>query len=112
MLHLLGSDNGISRIQCIGKTGIGIFHSKAVTIMHLEFSGCAADFSDDVKWHAGIGILYITDLNISKVVVTNSTGWGVLANNILGTSQNPQLYIHLQQWYGSIFLRWEYFFSV
>lgn len=55
--------------------------------MHLEFSGCAADFSDDVKWHAGIGILCITDLNISNVVVTNSTGWGVLANKILGSSQ-------------------------
>lgn len=86
-LMLLGSDNGKSRNQCIGKTGLGIFYSKAITIMHLEFSGCAADFSDDVKWHAGIGILCITDLNISNVVVTNSTGWGVLANNILGSSQ-------------------------
>ena len=57
--------------------------------MHLEFSGCAADFSDDVKWRAGIGILCITDFNISNVVVTNSTGWGVLAINcnILGSSQ-------------------------
>ena len=68
-------------IRCQGSVGFNITSSTNVSIQNLLFTNCGA-----VYHIATIYILQVTNLSISRIVVQNTTGYGVLGRNILGKS--------------------------
>ena len=68
-------------IKCQGSVGFNITSSTNVTIQNLLFTNCG------MVYHiATLYILHVTNLSISRIVVQNTTGYGVLRRNILGKS--------------------------
>ena len=77
-----------SEIMCQGSVGLKIGLSRNVSIKSLTFSNCGAIVVYKVKWlyKAALLIENVTDLSISRIVVQNSTGYGLFGTNILGES--------------------------
>ena len=68
-------------IKCQGSVGFNITSSTNVNIQNLLFTNCG------MVYHiATLYILQVTNLSISRIVVQNTTGYGVLGRNILGKS--------------------------
>ena len=68
-------------IKCQGSVGFNITSSTNVNIQNLLFTNCGT-----VYHIATLYILHVTNLSISRIVVQNTTGYGVLGRNILGKS--------------------------
>ena len=80
-----------SQIHCNGSVGLGFHAIRKLSIRNLLFSGCGRVLESDSHVRAalalgGAGNGSIFDVNISRITVQNSTGYGLLADNILGTS--------------------------
>ena len=75
-----------SEIRCQGLIGFNITFSKNVSIHNLVLSKCGAIYHGNVNFTAALMIYQVFNLSISRIVVQNTTGYGVLGTNILGTS--------------------------
>ena len=86
-LVLVGVGPEDSMIQCEGPAGLyfkQMIHGN-LTISNLMFSNCGAESADGV--HGGTLVLNtVFDLNLTNVIVENSTGYGLLGFNLLGKS--------------------------
>ena len=72
---------------CPGEGGIFFMNSKEIYMLHLTFSNCGQDYGTSM--YRGVGFQCVTDVEISNIVVSYSTGFGLLAMNVVGT-------IHIQ----------------
>ena len=79
-------------IRCQGSVGFNITSSANVSIQNLLFTNCGA-----VYHIATLYILQVTNLSISRIVVQNTTGYGVLGKNILGKSNITHSVFKLNQ---------------
>lgn len=75
-----------SEIRCQGLIGFNITFSKNVSIHNLVLSKCGAIYHGNVNFTAALMIYQVFNLSISRIVVQNTTGYGVLRRNILGKS--------------------------
>lgn len=99
-LTLIGSEKAQSIIWCNGDFGFVFMQVKGLNICNLHFYQCGAkvpqilttlhtNFNITVYSISGKSLLLmvnITDMNISKVYIHNSTGPGLLGINVLGNS--------------------------
>ena len=69
-------------LQCPGEGGILFIDCKEIYMLYLTISNCGADYGTSVSH--GVYFDCVTDLEISNIVVTNSTGFGLLALNVVG----------------------------
>ena len=74
-------------LYCPGEGGIFFKNSKEIYMLHLTVSNCGQDYG--TSRYRGVGFQCVTDVEISNIVVSNSTGLGLLAMNVVGT-------IHIQ----------------
>ena len=70
-------------LHCPGEGGIAFMNSEKVNLLHLTFSNCGADYGTSM--YRGVSFQCVTDLEISNIVVTNSTGLGLYAMNVVGS---------------------------
>ena len=70
-------------LKCPGKGGILFTNSKEIYMLHLTFSNCGADYG--TSGFRGVSFQCVTDLEISNIVVTNTTGFGLYALNVVGS---------------------------
>ena len=56
-------------------------------MLHLTFSTCGADYASSI--FIGVNLQCVADVEISNIVVSNSTGFGLYALNIVG-------FVHIQ----------------
>ena len=75
-----------SEIRCQGSIGFNIAFSINVSIHSLVLSKCGAIYHGTVNFTAALMIYQVFNLSISRTVVQNTTGFGVLGTNILGKS--------------------------
>ena len=73
-----------SQIQCIGQGGFRFSAVKNLLIRNLRFSNCGA--SHNLTVTATLFFQSVTNLTIYGVAVYNSTGIGLYAENVLGSS--------------------------
>ena len=86
-LALIGVGPGESNIQCEGPPGLylkQIIHGN-LTISNLMFSNCGVESVDGLRSGALI-LNTVFDLNLTNVIVENTTGYGLLEFNLLGNS--------------------------
>ena len=75
------------KIQCKGPAGLffrQMIHGN-LTISNLTFSNCGAESADGLPCGALL-LDAVFDLNLTNVIVENSTGYGLLGFNLLGKS--------------------------
>ena len=70
-------------LRCPGEGGILFMNCKEIYLLQLTFSNCGADYGTSI--YRGLGFQCVTDLEISNIVVTNSTGFGLAAVNVVGS---------------------------
>ena len=70
-------------LHCPGEGGVVFIDCKKVYLVHLTFSNCGADYGTSIS--RGLHFQCVTDLEISNIVVTNSTGIGLYAMNVVGS---------------------------
>ena len=82
-----------SQIHCNGSVGFSFYAVHKLSIRNLLFSGCGAVFNNGSTPYLRAALALgdtgngsIFDVNISRITVQNSTGYGLFADNILGTS--------------------------
>ena len=96
--------SGSATVQCSGEAGFTFANSSDVTITGMVFKGCSA-LVEDLPWHWGAqsnstnywAALYfkgISNFHISHVIVTNSTGYGLLIFNPTGSSSMEHSIFH------------------
>ena len=73
-------------LQCPGRGGIAFIDCKEIYMLHLTISNCG---EDGTSVSCGVYFQCVKDLEISDIVVTNSTGFGLLVVNVVG-------YVHIQ----------------
>ena len=66
-------------IQCLGEGGIAFIDCREVYMSHLTVSNCGADYFNGVEFE------YVTDVEISNIVVINGTGFGLFGLNLVGS---------------------------
>ena len=84
-LALIGVGPEDSKIQCEGPAGLffrQIIHGN-LTISNLTFSNCGVESTDGLPCGALL-LDTVFDLNLTNVIVENSTGYGLLGFNLLG----------------------------
>ena len=84
-LALIGVGSEDSKIQCEGHAGLyfkQMIHGN-LTISNLTFSNCGAESADGLPCGALV-LDTVFDLNLTNVIVENSTGYGLLGFNLLG----------------------------
>ena len=70
-------------LQCPGKGGL---NSKEIYMLHLTFSNCGVESADyGSSFFSGVYFDCAKHLEISNIVVTNSTGFGLYALNVVGS---------------------------
>ena len=69
--------------HCPGEGGIAFINCERVNLFHLTFSNCGTDHGTLI--YRGVGFQCVTDVEISSIVVTNSTGVGLYAANMVGS---------------------------
>ena len=80
-------------IQCHNESGFGFSNVSNMRIDGLSFFECTQDVpspvmnNSTVRLRAGLMMRNVTDLALYNVTVCNSTGFGLLAQNILGYSK-------------------------
>ena len=74
-------------LQCPGEGGIAFLNSKEIYMLHLIFSNCGADYASSI--FIGVNFQCVADVEISNIVVSNSTGFGLYALNMVG-------FVHIQ----------------
>ena len=77
---IMSADHTI--LHCPGGGGILFVDCNKVYLLYLTFSNCGADYGTSVSH--GVSFKCVKDLEISNIVVTNSTGFGLLAKNVVG----------------------------
>ena len=86
-LALIGVGPEKCKIQC--KVPAGLFFRQMIhgnlTISNLMFSNCGAESADCLPFGALV-LDTVFDLNLTNVIVENSTGYGLLGFNVLGKS--------------------------
>ena len=70
-------------LHCPGEGGIAFINCKEIYLLHLTFSNCGADYG--TLMYRGVGFQCVTGVEISNIVVTNSTGFGLYASNVVGS---------------------------
>ena len=70
-------------LQCLGEGGIVFIDCKKINMLHLTFSNCGAYYGTSVS--RGLHFQCVIDIVISNIVVTNSTGVGLTAVNVVGS---------------------------
>ena len=70
-------------IHCPGEGGIAFINCEKVYMLHLTFSNCGADYGTSM--YRGVNFQCVTDVEISNIVGTNSTGVGLYAMNVVGS---------------------------
>ena len=86
-LALIGVGSENSKVQCEGPAGLffrQMIHGN-LTISNLTFSNCGAKSVDGLPCGALV-LDTVVDLNLTNVIVENSTGYGLLGFNLLGNS--------------------------
>jgi len=77
-----------SEIMCQGTVGFRIVLSRNISIQNLIFTKCGAilTYKGNSSYKAALLMENVTDVTISRIVVQNSSGYGMFATNILGES--------------------------
>ena len=70
-------------IHCPGEGGFAFMNCEKVYMLHLTISNCGADYGTSMS--RGLHFQCVKDLEISNIVVTNSTGFGLTAVNMVGS---------------------------
>ena len=71
-------------LQCPGKGGLSFTNSKEIYMLHLTFSNCGVESADyGSSFFSGVYFDCAKHLEISIIVVTNSTGFGLYALNVV-----------------------------
>ena len=70
-------------LQCLGEGGILFMNCKEIYMLQLTISNCGADYETSMS--SGLGFECVKDLEISNIVVTNTTGFGLFAMNVVGS---------------------------
>ena len=86
-LALIGVGSEDSKVQCEGPAGLffrQMIHGN-LTISNLTFSNCGAESADGLPCGALV-LDTVVDLNLTNVIVENTTGYGLLGFNLLGNS--------------------------
>ena len=86
-LALIGVGSEDSKVQCEGPAGLffkQMIHGN-LTISNLTFSNCGAESADGLPCGALV-LITVFDLNLTNVIVENSSGYGLLGVNLLGES--------------------------
>ena len=66
-------------LYCPGEGGILFMNSKEIYMLYLTFSNCGGNYGTSAYFQC------VKDLEISNIVVTNSTGFGLFAVNVVGS---------------------------
>ena len=73
-------------LQCPGEGGILFTNSKEIYMLHLTFSNCGVESADyGSSCFSGVYFDCAKHLEISNIVVTNSTWFGLYALNVVGS---------------------------
>ena len=70
-------------LQCPGEGGIAFINCEKIYMLHLTFSNCGADYGTSM--YRGVNFQCVTDVEISDIVVRNTTGFGLYALNVVGS---------------------------
>lgn len=93
----LTSNAPSSNIQCKGRFGFAFSVVQSLLIANLSFTKCGMDISELIpsiprfgregNISVALGFLFAMNVNISGVLVQNSTGFGIAGLNMLGSTQ-------------------------
>ena len=75
-----------SKIWCTGQAGFAFMFVENLLIENLTFTNCGTPLSSHSNWSSAILFSYVTNLTISRVVVQNTTGYGILGLALKGHS--------------------------
>ena len=83
--------NATTEIKCLetsGSFGILFSNSTNIRIENVSFTGCSQEFSllPSTYNYSTLGFCNVTNLTISQVNVSSSSGYGLYAQNVLGDS--------------------------
>ena len=75
---------GNTILQCHDEGGIDFIYCKKVHMFHLTVSNCGTYIRTSWPLH-GVGFESVRDLEVSNIVVTNSTGFGLFVVDVVGS---------------------------
>ena len=76
-----------SEIWCTGQAGFGFVFVENLLIENLSFTNCGTPFSSHSNLSSAILFSGVTNLTISRVVVQNTTGYGIISLALKGDSR-------------------------
>ena len=93
--HIDKNDDYPVEVLCEGSVGLSFIYSSNITIRGVKFVGCGAEqystsrLKDDIqfrRFHAALYFLYVSDVTLEFVKVTDSYGTGVVMYATVGTN--------------------------
>ena len=87
-LTFQGKDNGHANISCHGSDNAGFYFENVtnLTIKKLQVTECSSCYKHDPLLCDAIGMYRITNLSMSAVVISNTTGIGLKLKKLYGNS--------------------------
>ena len=87
-MKIQGKDNGHANISCHGSDNAGFYFENVtnLTIKKLQVTECSSCSKHDPLLCDAIGMYRITNLSMSAVVISNTTGIGLKLTNLYGNS--------------------------